>query len=103
MLLGPAFIQKKACAACGKASAAQIVTMALNRGGLTDRIENPNRIQGLFDAAREPFTDIVEEVKDGCFTVAMPKKYGTSADFCDLGAAPKGPSTKPIDWCNMQA
>lgn len=64
--------------------------MALNRSVLKARIENPNRIEGLFDAVQEPFTDSVERVKDGCCAVAMPKQYGTSADFCDLGADSRG-------------
>ena len=34
----------------------------------------------------QAFADAVERVKDWDFSVAMAKKYGMSADFCDLFA-----------------
>jgi hypothetical protein len=86
LLPDPINRQKKAFAVCGRNKAPHSRVTQLYRSVLAAGIENPFRVEGLFESAVQALTHGVERLKDWGFSVAMAEKYGMPADFCDLFA-----------------
>jgi hypothetical protein len=86
LLPDPINKQKKAFAVCGRNKALHSRVTQLYRSVLAAGIENPFRVEGLFESAVQAFAHAVEGVEDWDFSVAMAEKYGMSSDFCDLFA-----------------
>jgi hypothetical protein len=83
----PAIRQMKALAPLDAVSSNARVTAVprtLNRRVLSPGVEDPVRVEGLFEPAVKPFTNHVERVKGRNSFVAMPKQYGMPSGFCDL-------------------